>query len=64
MTAIRKYRKRCGFTQQQLAEKTGIGQSSIAQYEKGLRKPDIVVLKKLSVVLKCTTDELLEPINV
>lgn len=64
MTALRKYRERCKFTQQQLAEKTGIAQSTIAQYENGFRKPDIVKLKKIAMVLGCTTDELLEPIEV
>ena len=64
MTALRKYRERCMLTQQQLAKKTGIAQSTIAQYENGFRKPDIIKLKKIAAILGCTTDDLLEPIEV
>lgn len=64
MTALKKYRERCRLTQEQLGEKVGLTGSAINQYESGTRRPNIEILKKLSVVLKCTTDELLEPINV
>lgn len=64
MTALYKYRKANGITQRELAEKLGVAQPTITQYETGVRKPDIVTLKKLAKILGCTTDQLLEPIEV
>lgn len=64
MTAIYKYRKSRGMTQRDLAKALGVVPSTIAQYETGARKPDIVTLKKIAAVLRCTTDQLLEPIKV
>lgn len=64
MTAIYKYRKEKGWTQRELAERLGVKPPTITQYETGVRKPDIVTLKKLAKILDCTTDQLLEPIEV
>lgn len=64
MTAIYKYRKAKGITQRELAEKLGVTQPTITQYETGVRKPDIITLKKLAAILECTTDQLLEPIEI
>lgn len=64
MTAIYQYRKKAGLTQKQLGDALGVAQSTMAQYETGARKPDIVTLKKLALVLHCTTDQLLEPIKI
>ncbi len=64
MTALYEYRKRQRMTQRELAEAIGVTQSTITQYETGVRKPDIITLKKLAVALHCTTDQLLEPIKI
>ncbi len=64
MTALYKYRKEKGLTQKELAEAMGITPVAITQYETGARKPDIVKLKKLAAILGCTTDQLLEPIEI
>lgn len=64
MTAIYKYRKCQEMTQRELAEAVGVTPSAITQYETGTRKPDIVTLKKLAAALHCTTDQLLEPIEI
>jgi putative transcriptional regulator len=63
MVAIYKYRIALNMTQAQLAELVGVVPSTITQYESGVRKPDIVMLKKLAKVLNTTTDALLEPIK-
>ena len=63
MTAIQKYRELAGMTQAMLAEKIGVTQSAISNWECGERKPDIYTLKKLASVLSCTTDELLAYVN-
>ena len=64
MTAIYKYRKDQNMTQRELAKAVGITASAITQYETGARKPDIVTLKKLAAALRCTADQLLEPIKI
>lgn len=64
MTAIYKYRKQAHLTQRALGEKIGVNANTINQYETGIRKPDIIKLKKLAAVLGCTTDQLLEPIEI
>ena len=64
MTALYEYRKKKGLTQRELSKQLGVTQSTITQYENGVRKPDIVTLKKLAAILGCTTDQLLEPIEI
>lgn len=64
MTAIYQYRARAGMTQQDLGKMVGVSKNAISQYESGVRKPDIITLKKLAKALGCTTDELLIPIEV
>lgn len=64
MTAIKTYRERMGLTQKQIAEELGVTAPAVTQWETGERKPNIIMLKKLSVILKCSTDELLAPIDV
>lgn len=64
MIAIRKYRRQMGLTQAGLAEILGVSQSTVGMWETGERKPDIIMLKKLTGILGCTADDLLEPIVV
>lgn len=64
MTAMRKYRKALGLSQLDVAKKLGVSPNAVSMWETGDRKPDIVMLKKLSVILHCTADQLLEPIEV
>ena len=63
MTLIYKYRREKGLSQAELSEKIGVSQNTISQWETGVRKPDIIHLKKLALALNCTTDELLESIK-
>ena len=63
MLALRKYRTKKGFTQKEIAEKMGVAPSCVAQWESGVRKPDLINLKKLTKILGCTADDLLEPIE-
>lgn len=64
MIALVKYRKACNLTQIELAKALGVGKATVGMWETGDRKPDIIKLKKLASILGCTTDELLEPIQV
>ena len=56
LAEIRKEKK---MTQTELAEKVGVGDTAICNYEKGLREPNLGTLKKLATVLECTVDELI-----
>lgn len=64
MVAIYKYRTALHMTQAQLALLVGVTPNAITQYESGVRKPNILMLKKLARALNTTADALLEPINI
>lgn len=57
--SIQRYRERAGMTQLELADMLGVKQGTVSNWESGDRKPDIFMLKKISTILNCTTDELL-----
>lgn len=63
MSSFLFYREKMGITQAELAKELGVSQPAVAQWENGIRKPDIYMLKKIAYALKCTTDELLEEIK-
>lgn len=56
---IKELRVEAELSQKALAEKTGIKQNTVAQYERGVAKPSLEVLVKLAVVFQTTTDYLL-----
>ena len=64
MTALRDIRQRAGLTQTALAKQLNVSPEAVTMWESGARKPDIITIKKLSVILGVTTDELLAPIKV
>lgn len=51
-------RKKAGVTQGELAEKLGVTQGAVSQWENGDTKPSVELLPKLASVLGCTIDEL------
>lgn len=62
--ALKKIRIARNFTQKALAQLLDVSEPTVSQYETGARKPNIVTLKKLAKILDCTTDQLLEPIEI
>lgn len=46
-------------SQAEFARRLGIGKSSLCQYEKGDRKPDAEILRKMADALECTSDYLI-----
>lgn len=56
---IKELRVEADLSQKGLAEKTGIKQNTVAQYEKGVAKPSLEVLVKLAIIFQTTTDYLL-----
>ncbi|MBQ9461183.1 MAG: helix-turn-helix transcriptional regulator [Clostridia bacterium] len=63
MIALKEYRVKKGYTQTQIAEALGVTPVCITQWESGVRRPNVVMLKKLAELLGCTADDLLEPIE-
>jgi len=56
---IAQARKSHRLTQQQLAERLGIAQQTLAHYEVGRLRPSISMLSKLVLLLDLSLDELL-----
>lgn len=56
---LRKFRKRKGYSQQNLAKVLGYGYTAIANYESGRNEPSFDCLIKLAEILDVTIEELL-----
>ncbi len=54
---LKKLREEKGLSQTQLANLVGLKQTTISQYEKGSRTPDLTRAKKISDALGITLDE-------
>lgn len=57
---IREARRKCGFSQEQLAEKMSVSRSAIAKWETDKGLPDVGNLKILSRLLNVSVDSLLD----
>lgn len=57
---IRRQRKKNKMTQTELAEKIGVRQSAISEYESGEKVPGVENLIRLADALDCSLDELCE----
>lgn len=57
---IKRLRKQKGYTQEKLAEKTGLSKMSIRRYETGERQPKVEQLFKIANALEVPIIELLE----
>ena len=56
MKNLKKIRKSCNLTQEELADKLHIKQNTYSQYENGLREPSIEILKQLAVLFETSVD--------
>ena len=59
MNAIKKYRKRLGMKQGELAAALGVSQTAVCMWETENRTPDTESLRKLRELFGCTADEIL-----
>jgi transcriptional regulator with XRE-family HTH domain len=57
--AIKARREQLGMTQKDLAEKLYVSRQTVCRWENGSRCPDIVMCKKISMVLDVALDELI-----
>jgi len=54
---LKEFREEKGMSQTELASLVGLKQTTISQYEKGSRKPDLARAKKLSDALGISLDD-------
>lgn len=59
-TNITRYRQKLGLSRAALAEKIGVTEQSIGQYERGTRTPQIDIICKIADVVNAPIDEILE----
>lgn len=57
--AIKEKREKLGLTQQELAEKLFVSRQTVCRWENGSRCPDLVMAKKIALVLGISMDELI-----
>ena len=57
---IREARRKCGFSQEQLAEKMSVSRSAVAKWETDKGLPDVGNLKMLARLLRVSVDHLLD----
>ena len=56
---LRIWRKKRGYTQQQMADFLQVHRTSYTKYELGTIDPPLEILCRMADILDCTTDELL-----
>lgn len=56
---LAKLRKKRGLTQQELAQKIGVGIAQMRRYEKGSSSPTLEVIKNIAKTLSISSDELI-----
>ena len=61
---LKKFRKNCGLTQQELAERASVSQSLIARIEAGSVDPRLSTIRRILKVLNDTVQKELKAINV
>lgn len=57
--AIARQRARCKLSQEQVAERLGIGSEAVSRIERGIVMPNIERLVELAAVFRCETADLL-----
>lgn len=60
---LKLYRKRNGFTQEQIAEKIGVTRQTVAKWERGEALPDIENIVALADVYEVTIDSLVRSVT-
>jgi len=59
---LKEARKSCNLTQKQVADLLNVVESCYANWEQGRTEPNILMLRKLSTILKISIDELINGI--
>ena len=59
-TNLNKLMREAGYTQKELAEDTGLAESTISRYMKGTQVPKATAIVNIASVLLCDIDELID----
>lgn len=54
---LREFREKKGLSQTELANRVGLKQTTISQYENGSRRPNLCMAKKLAEALEMSLDD-------
>lgn len=54
---LKQFRKEKGLSQTELADKVGLKQTTISQYERGTRHPNLAMAKRLANALEISLDD-------
>ncbi|WP_137819616.1 helix-turn-helix domain-containing protein [Pseudomonas sp. 2FG] len=57
--AIARQRNRCGLTQEEVAERLGVGNEAVSRIERGVVMPNVERLMELASIFGCETADLL-----
>ncbi|MGH7204532.1 MAG: helix-turn-helix domain-containing protein [Candidatus Levyibacteriota bacterium] len=57
--SVRKYRRKAGLSQEELAVKAKLDLTSVSEIESGLRNPSLKTLHKLASALRITVNDLI-----
>lgn len=57
---LKRLREKTGMTQNDLAVDVGVSQTMIAQYERGMKLPNIITSVQLAKILGTTVEKLVE----
>lgn len=60
MNALKRARKKHGFSQEEIAEAVGVTQSAVHQWEAGKSSPTIGNLRKIAKLFGCKVDDLID----
>ena len=63
MSKIKEMRTKRGMSQQDLADKLGVGRSTVTLWELGVNKPRADMLIALAKVFNCQVDDFLSPVR-
>ncbi|SFI22746.1 Helix-turn-helix [Pseudomonas syringae] len=61
--AISKQRTRCGLTQEEVAERLGVGNEAVSRIERGVVVPNIARLLEFAAIFNCEAAELLTEVS-
>ena len=56
--SLSEFRKKKNLTQEQLAEMLGVNRTTVTLWERGVNKPKIEMIEKLTEILDCSINDL------
>ena len=59
-TNLKRFRKAKGYTQEEMAQKLDIAQSTYCQFETNAKAPNIYLAQEIAKILECTLDQMMK----